>query len=165
MHPNTCLQAIIAGRILDALNQRYATAITPLTSGEILNLIGADPLQPYWDWVSTNALSAGGMGDDPDLDGLVNLGEFVFDLDPDSSSPLPLTLETSGSTIAATYWPDPDRERLVEVVPEWSADLAGWEPVPATRVTTEFGGGVHVELPSGEAARFVRLQLRVRSVN
>jgi len=165
LHPNTCLQAIIAARILDAFNQAYATGIPPITEGEILDLIGLDPLQSYLDWVSANALLAGGPGDDSDLDDLVNLAEFVFDLNPNLPSLSPLTIETMGSLVTAPYRPDPDRQRLVEVLPEWSIDLDAWEPVPSANLSTHGEGRGAVSLPSDDQSRFVRLLLSIRAVH
>jgi hypothetical protein len=117
------------------------------------------------DWVSSNALIVSGPGDDPDLDDLVNLAEFVFDLDPGLPSPSPLVIEATNAFLTAQYHPDPDRQRLVEVAPEWSTDLIEWVPVPEAHVTTGVDDVVTVSLPTGEATRFLRLQLSVRGWN
>lgn len=165
LHPNACLQAIIAGRILDTFNQAYATGIPRITDGEILNLIGINPMQPYLDWVSTNAPASGGIGDDPDSDGLVNLAEFVFDSDPMLPSVHPLAIDASNSPFEIRYHPDPDRLRLVKVIPEWSTNLDSWEPVPEPNLATASNGQVTVTLPGGEVSRYVRLQISIRPVN
>ncbi len=150
LHPNTCLQAIIAARMIETFNQGYAAGIPPLTPGEILNLAGMDPMQPYLDWAATNSLVAPGPGEDGDADDLVNLGEFVFDLDPHVPNTSPLTVDASASPVTARYHPDPDRQRLVRVWAEGSTNLQG---------------EVTVALPPGAAARFVRLQFQVRPVD
>ena len=94
----------------------------------------------------------------------MNLAEFVFGLNPNLPSLSPLTIETTGSLITATYRPDPDRQRLVEVRPEWSVDLDAWEPVPAANLSTHGEGRVTVSLPSDGLSRFVRLLLSIRGV-
>jgi len=165
LHPNTCLQAVIARRILDTFNQAYATAIPPITDGEILGLMQIDLRQPYLDWAATNALTASGIGEDPDHDQLVNLAEFAFNLDPKTMTPAPLTLDTSGPAVVARYHPDPDRLRLVEVRPEGSVDLHSWEPIPENDLGLDSDGGVTIDLPPGGSARFVRLRVSVRPVN
>jgi lysophospholipase L1-like esterase len=165
LHPNTCLQAIIAARILETFNQAYATGIPAITPGEVLNLIGVDPMQPYLDWASTNSLTAVGLGDDSDLDDLVNIAEFLFGLNPNASSPSPLMIDASTLPVTASYHPDPDRERLVEVWVEWSTRLVSWEAVPAGNLSTNLQGVVTVALLPGHESRFVRLQLSVRPVN
>lgn len=165
LHPNTCLQAIIGARIVQTFDQAYGAGIPPITEGEILDLIGIDPMQPYLDWAADHSLVAAGLGDDSDLDGWVNMAEFVFDLDPHGADPSPLTIKPATSAVTVAYRPDPDRERLVNVAPEWSSDLVEWVLVPGVNQTTNAGGEITVFLPANEAARFVRLQLSLRPVD
>lgn len=164
LHPNTCLQAIIARRILETYNQAYGIGATPITDGEILDLIGVDRMQVYLDWVSVNTLVEGEPGDDGDRDWLVNLAEFVFDLDPNVVSPSPLMVSAAGPAVQATYQPDLDRERLVSIRPEWGVTFGVWGDVPPGNLSTNASGAVTVTFPVGEQQRFVRLQLSVRDV-
>ncbi len=165
LHPNTCLQSIIARRIIDTFNQAYATAIPAITDAEILNLIGVDPRQTYLDWVAANALSAAAVGDDGDGDGFANLAEFVFDLDPTSASAGPLTITTVGGLAQVRFYPNPDRQRLVDVVAEWGLELGSWAPVPLGNLTTAPDGEITIALPGGAPSRFVRLQISLKPVN
>lgn len=164
LHPNTCLQSIIARRVIDTFNQAYGTGIEPITDGEILTLTGLDPRQTYLDWASTNSITATAPGDDSDGDGLVNLAEFVFDLDPQTVNSGPVTLDQIGDAIVVRYTPDPDRERLVAIEPEWTTNLVQWLPVPAENRTVLSTGEVQIRLPAGDGSRFVRLRLSEKSV-
>lgn len=165
LHPNTCLQAMIARRILGSLNQAYATAVPRITDREILDLVGLDPMQPYWDWAAVHALSARNPGDDPDGDGWANLVEFAFELNPLGNDAPPLGIRPSSPPIEVRYRPSPDRLRLVEVQPEWSLDLGLWQPVPESQRTTASDGTVTVSLPATPVARFVRLRVSVRATD
>ena len=164
LHPNACLQARIANLVLTAFNQFYSTSIPLLTDGEILGLIGVDPMQPYLDWVDDESLVKSGLGDDPDDDRWVNLAEFVFDLDPGVQSPSPLKVDTGSSPVAIRYHVHPDRLRLVAVKPQWSMHLSHWEDVPARSLNSTPDGQTTISLPPGETLRFVRVQLSVRPV-
>ncbi|MBP8258487.1 MAG: hypothetical protein KA118_02340 [Verrucomicrobia bacterium] len=164
LHPNTCLQAIIARKILDAFRLDYAFEAAPITDGEILGLIGIDPMQPYRDWASANALAAGDPGDDPDADRIPNLAEFVFGLDPRSPSPPPLAIDSSTTPVSARYRPDPDRLRLVEVQPEWSANLQSWAPVPEQYLAADAAGQAVVSFPVDTPQHFLRLRILHRAV-
>ncbi|HAV62648.1 MAG TPA: hypothetical protein DCY13_09810 [Verrucomicrobiales bacterium] len=163
LHPNTCLQAIMARRILETLNQAHGTDIPTLTDVELLGLVGINPLQPYLDWTTTNQLAATGIGDDGDADGLVNLAEFVFLLDPNAVSAPPLKLDASATPLKASFSPDAGRLRLVEVKPEWSSELSEWAAVPMENINVD-ANGLIVTLPPDEFAGFIRLQLSVRPV-
>lgn len=165
LHPNTCLQAIIANKLIDTLNAAYATGIPRLANAEILSLAGLNPLQPFLDWASTNSLAAATPGADPDDDRLVNLAEFVFTTNPNVSNAGPVTIDGSVSPLIVRFQPDPDRQRLVEVRTEWSADIDAWLAIPPANVATAPNGAVTVTLPIGDPARFVRLRVAVRPVD
>ncbi len=165
LHPNTCLQSIIARKIVDALNAGYAAAIPVITDGEILELIGIDPMQTYFDWVAANSLTYDAAGDDGDGDGLINLAEFIFDLEPHSRSTGPVSIVGAGPAPVVRFQPHPDRLRLVNVMAEWGTTLGSWAPVPSGNVAVALSGEVTITLPGGEAARFVRVRLAVRPVN
>ncbi len=162
LHPNTCLQSIIARRIVETFNQAYGAAIPTITDAEILNLTGLDPLQPYLDWAATNALANTDLAQDPDSDRLANIAEFTFDLDPNQPSPPPLTIEASATAATARYHPEPDRLRLVEVRPEWSTNLDAWAAVPDEQLSTNLDGTMAIALPFAEPSRFIRLQISIQ---
>jgi hypothetical protein len=164
LHPNTALQIEIARIIIAAFNEHHGTGIPPITDSEALGLLGIDPQQPYFDWAADLALVASGMGDDSDQDGLVNLVEFVFDLDPQVRSASPVTIETSPAGTQARYRPDPARSRLASVTPQWSLNLTNWTDIPSGSLTTDAGGRVTVQFPGGNGKGFLRLQVAIRPV-
>ena len=165
LHPNTCLQAIIANTIIDTFNRTYATGIARLANSEILNLTALNPLQPFLDWANTNSLAVAVPGGDPDGDRLVNLAEFVFATNPSAPNPGPVTIDRAVSPWVVRFHPDKDRQRLGEVRTEWANDLESWGAIPATSVATAPNGEVTVTLPAAGPARFVRLRIAVRPVD
>jgi len=164
LHPNTGLQIEIARLVLAALNQAYGAAIPPISDAEALALLGIDPQQPYLDWVDSNHLTTG-PGEDPDGDGLPNLAEFVFELDPMARGPSPVTFSGTSSAIEAGYRPIPERARLVSVSPQWSTDLATWTEVPSDRITTAADGRVTIHFPPANRKTFLRLLVTFRAVD
>ena len=104
--------------------------------------VGGDNTMDYSDWVSITfgGLIPGITGelDDPDGDGVVNLAEFVFRLDPrhpDPQSSLPqATLSRQGITLTYTTVHLPEG---ISVTPELSGDLGNW---------TDAGDSVTVEM-------------------
>jgi phospholipase/lecithinase/hemolysin len=164
LHPNTALQMVIARIIIAVFNEYHRTGIPTITDREALNLLDIDPQQPYRDWASDHALVASGMGDDPDQDGVVNLVECVFDLDPLIRSASPLAIAASATGIQLNYRPDQGRSRLASVTPQWSYDLTNWTDVPIGSLTTAADGRVTVQFPKGGGASFLRLQVAIRRV-
>jgi len=162
LHPNTCLQTVIARHIVDTFNQAYAESLTPISDGEMLNLIGISFSQTYLDWAATNSLASAAPGEDGDGDGLVNLAEFVFALDPQRPDPGPIAIEGAAGLIRARFQPDPGRMRLVAVDIEWGTTLYGWSPVPSENVSANTAGEITVDLPGDGPARFVRLRVYQR---
>ena len=165
LHPNTCLQSSIARRIIDTFNQAYTTAIPAITDAEVRYLIGVDPRQTYLDWVAANSVSAAAVGDDGDGDGFVNLAEFVFDLDPRSASMGPMNIAATGGPAQVRFHPNPDRQRVVDVVAEWGIALGTWAPVPLGNLTPAPDGEITIALPGGAPSRFVRLQISLTPFN
>ncbi len=165
LHPNTGLQLEIARLILTTLDQASGAGIQAITDGEALALLGISPLQPYLEWAATRLpVGADSFGADPDGDGLPNLLEYLFDLDPQTRNASPITFSLQPSGMQATYRPVPDRTRMATVIPLWSADLATWADIPAEYLTTAPDGRVTVRLPSGARSTFLRLQATVLPV-
>ena len=165
LHPNTGLQIEIARLVLTNLNEACSAAIPTITDGQALALLGINPQQPYLDWAATNHLGQPNPDDDPDRDGIPNLLEFLFGLDPNTPSPNPVTLSVSESAVQAVYQPLPDRAQLAVATPQWSADLRTWTDVPAQQTTTAASGRVTVSLPRSSLPTFLRLRVAMRPVN
>lgn len=161
LHPNTPLQIEIARSILASLGP----AMPPISDGEALALLGISPQQPYIDWAATRLSSeANGMAADPDCDGLPNLLEYLFDLDPKTRSVSPITFSVQPGALQASYRPAPDRTRLASIALRWSSDLASWSDVPADNLSTASDGRVTVRFQSGARSTFLRLQATVLPV-
>ncbi len=164
LHPNTALQVEIARLVVATLNTSFGTAILPITDGEALSLLGMNPQQPYLDWAAAHVLAPSGMGDDPDLDGLVNFVEFLFDLDPGIPSASPVVITALPAGVEASYRPDPSRSRLASVTLQSSADLATWTDVPAGNLTAATDGRVVVRFPATDAMGFLRLRIGIQPI-
>lgn len=153
-HPGTAAQALIANEIIAALNAATGRSIPAFSNREILGtLLGLNPDQPYLDWAlgSTQA----GMDEDPDGDGIPNLAEFLLGTSADvADRPFSGAFSPGGSW---TWQPDPIASRFGDLVPEETADLAVWSPVPAERIVTS-GSTLSVTPPPGQTKGFVRLR-------
>jgi hypothetical protein len=165
LHPNTPLQTEIARLVLTTFNEAYGTAIPAITDSEALGLLGLNPQQPYLDWAATNHLVLSGPGQDPDGDGLPNLAEFLFGLDPMIPNPSAVVFSGSAPDIQASYRPIPDRARLASVTPLWSTDLATWADIPVERITTAADGRVTIRFQPESNSAFLRLQVALRPIN
>ncbi len=131
-HPSTGPQAIIANTIADAINRATGSGIAPFSNREILgNILGLDPDQPYTAWAG----AAGGMTADPDGDGLPNLAEYVFNLDP-AAAGSPFRFSPDGRL---SFTPSAAGLRFASLEVMESTDLSIWTPVPAGRVTVADG--------------------------
>ena len=126
----------------------------------------------YSDWVTITfgGVTPGvtGKSDDPDGDGVANLVEYVFRLDPrlpDPQAALPqATLSRQGITLTYTTVKLPEG---ISVTPELSGDLASWTDAGQS-VTVEMlaDDGISStyrvilkELPGSAVARFMRLRV------
>lgn len=145
-----------------------------MVSGFQLEEIGSESVSPFRSWAEDPAqgLTAGvndGPLDDPDLDGLLNLMEFVLRGNPlvPASATLP-TVSPSGEAWVFDY----ERSNLSEPpattqVVEYGSDLVGWTPVsiPLTSagiVTITPGSPsdhVSVALPNLGSTGFARLRV------
>ena len=134
--------------------------------------VGGDNTMDYSDWVTITfgGVTPGvtGKSDDPDGDGVVNLVEYVFRLDPrhpDPQAALPqATLSRQGITLTYTTVHLPEG---ISVAPELSDDLGNWTDAGQS-VTVEMlaDDGISStyrvtlkELPGSAVARFMRLRV------
>src|SRR5690606_35409507 len=84
-HPNYTIQAVFAQSIVDAFNERYDSGIPRLGNREILvDILGVGASRTMDEWVKGFGVGDGdrGFADDPDGDGIRNVIEFAFDMDP-----------------------------------------------------------------------------------
>ena len=158
------------GQLLQIINSAAAPATWDFR--ESWQAVGGDNTMGYSDWVSIifGGISPGitGQSDDPDGDGMVNLVEFVFRLDPrrpDSQAALPqasLGQETIALTYTTVHLPDG-----ITVTPELSSDLGNWSDA-GQRVSIEMlaDDGISStyrvrlnELPGSIKSRFMRLRV------
>ena len=135
-HPSTVSQALIANKIIAAINQFAATAITPFADREILSaLLGQDPDQPFIDYL------AGAPDDGDDLPGLLEFLLGKNPLAPDSA----FAFAADGT---AAFTPSADALRYADLSVLQSETLDDdWAPVPAGNMLTSPDGTVNI-IPS-----------------
>jgi len=165
LHPNTPAQIELARLIIRAFNEGYAAGIRQITDAEALDLLGIDPNQPYFDWLTELGLVKRGFKADPDRDGLPQLAEYAFHLNPTVADAAAWPVSAGGSIpgfpgeSSITYAPDPTRSRHVRVRPQYSSDGVKWTAVPEANVLTNADGSFTAVIPpvGGE----VQLRLKV----
>jgi hypothetical protein len=160
LHPNTGLQLIVARLIIQTLNVGYQLAVPEISDGEALAFLGLNPDQPYWDWVATFALPSAAMAADPDADGLANLVEYAFGLNPRVPDSLPARWVHSSGQLIGSFRPDPQRERHVCIEAQWSADLHQWQDLFVQRSTDP--GWFTVTIPTTAERGFIQLLAKTR---
>lgn len=168
LHPNTPSQIEAARSIIDAFNRAFSAAIPQISDREALNLLGVRPDQPYFDWISNFATSETAMDADPDRDGLPNLVELAFGLNPTQASRLPVTVRMSGEGLVIAFVTNREfraASRLVKIVPQGSSDLVNWTDLPASLVSVGPDGSSVAHLPRGPHLGFVRLQVALAQPN
>lgn len=142
------------------------------TGNDLTLQIVSVPLTPIESWRVTHFGTSANTGDaanlaDPDLDSLNNLLEFALGTSPVSSSPNPVSIESSPAALSINYPRSVTALSSVTFAPEWTDTLAA-QPVIwlTTNVTTETlsdNGTVQqvrssVPLPSS-GPRFLRLRV------
>ncbi|MEM7385546.1 MAG: SGNH/GDSL hydrolase family protein, partial [Verrucomicrobiota bacterium] len=120
-HPNTNAHLVFANRILAAFNETYpdSTRAAPLTSAEMLEILGLDPLQPYRDFRMREGLPGNddeGLAD-ADADGWTDRAEFLLGLDP-------LAVDAGLATVLGVK-----RDRLEVTFPVGSSRCEGFQMV------------------------------------
>lgn len=126
-HPSTPAHIELANSIVAALDYATEAELTPLTDTEsLVDVMGIDPAQDdaYLAWLSAFTVSNESLLADPDHDGIPNLGEYAFGLQPDVSD-----------VIRFDYFTVPSRETYVKITPVSSTLLQNWQPVPANEIT------------------------------
>ena len=160
LHPAMVASGLIAGEVIEALNQIAGISIPPLTNREILEAApGIDPDQPFLDWIATQGVGAeDGLHDNPDGDVFDNLAEFAFDLNAgtwnqglahDWSGP-------SGDLFSILWQLNPAAEGFVEIGAERSANLTNWTPLDTANITYLGAGYWRAAVNSSSPTTFLR---------
>ena len=167
LHPNTPLQVLIARTIIDAFNQSYGAGIPQITDAEALQFLGINPNEPYLNWIAGYNVAKPGFLKDPDADGLTNLVEYAFGLDPSQAdaNQLPVSLggPVAGITgdISIRYTPDATRARHVRIKVQYSTDQLSWLNLPADHVVTNADGSFTAVIPPTAGTIHERLKVAV----
>ena len=171
-HPNWPIQAVFAQYILDAFNSLENTRIPRLSNREIVGAILGQAIDLTLNqWARGYDIADGdrGWADDPDGDGLRNLVEFAFDLDPVRKDrhllPQPWIENTgaNGPRLALSWQPrDPTNSTWARITVQESSDLKSWSDVPPS-ATFNPGGGVRTvrRYPSPDGRTALRFSVQL----
>jgi hypothetical protein len=171
-HPNWPIQAVFAQYILDAFNSLENTRIPRLSNREIVGAILGQAIDLSLNqWARGYDIADGdrGWADDPDGDGLRNLVEFAFDLDPVRKDrhllPQPWIENTgaNGPRLALSWQPrDPTNSTRARITIQESSDLSSWSDVPPS-ATFNPGGGVRTvrRYPSPDGRTALRFSVQL----
>lgn len=117
---------------------------------------------PFESWRAGKSLT-GGAGDDDDKDGLSNLLEYTFGLDPqvaDSSSPGSFASDPSDAQFLVLTFPLSPQATDVTPVFQRSSLNGEWTPIPEsdpTYVITRASGQISIRIPKANPSEFFRL--------
>jgi hypothetical protein len=120
------------------------TAVTVL-QGSVedgkLKLIDVPATYGNWAWQSYSVSAAGTVTQieaDPDGDGLANIAEYAWKLNPAARSEARTTLQVAsgGATVKFTF-KRPRNQPDVAVIAECSSDLSTWQTAPSTLVSSD----------------------------
>jgi lysophospholipase L1-like esterase len=167
LHPNTPSQIEIARLIIRAFNQGYHAGIAQITDAKALGLLGINPNQPYFDWLASHSLPHMVWLTDNDADGLINLVEYAFGLDPSQPDAGLLPVSLTGSVpgiagaVSVTYTPDPNHTRLVRVIPQYSTDQVTWKTIPIANTVHRVDGSIVAVVPPAASGAAIRLRVNV----
>jgi len=131
----------------------YSAANSPFITGSGTLTVSTGPATDYAGWSAFHALT-GGQADDDDQDGLANMGEYAFGLDPkDGASANPITVPLDKTTGTFTFIRRNASLTSLGYTIWYSTDLGTWtEDVGATEGIPIVNGDletVHVSLSSG----------------
>ena len=167
LHPNTALQILNVRAIVRAFNRGYGAGIPSITDAEALQVLGVEADQPFFDWLGRLGIADKSFQADADGDGLTQLAEFAFGLDPRKTDAnlLPVTVGGrvpgfSGS-VSIRFTPRADRARYVTVRAQYSADGVTWSGIPSEQVVANGDGSFTAAVPPGGP---VHLRLRVVTI-
>jgi len=162
-HPNTQGQAIVANAIIAALVDDLGYTVTPFGNREIVeDLVGLDYDQIFHDWAAGYPLTDDSLTGDDDRDGLSNLLEFTFDLDPTQpDSPTRLEPSLVGGFFEFTYTPRADHLGYVTIHPQSSTDAKSWDDIDVSNITENPNGSYTARIAASEPGVFGRLEISV----
>ncbi len=164
---DTTVSVPVAGRYT------FELIATPQLGSAISAQVAVEFRDTYDHWAAVHfgsplAPAAGRLADD-DLDGFVNLLEFVLGLDPSLSDPRGLLQPTlaPGGSLSLTYFRSYVEEDSVRVITEVSSDLENWlagpvhvsESVLSSSVDGEIIQAVDLFEPDRHTPRFMRLRV------
>ena len=165
LHPNTALQVINARAIIRAFNRGYSAGIPNITDIEALQLMGIDPDQPFLDWLGRLGITDKSFQADSENDGLTQLAEFAFGLNPTIADASRLPVRVGGrvsgftGTVSVRFTPRANRARYVAVRVQYSADGVVWNALPAARLLTNANGSFTAAIPPTTAPPHLRLRV------
>lgn len=160
-HPSSGLHALLANRIVHAINTKLGTTITTLPPREIIaEVLGLNPDQAFLDWIATYPGASTGFFTDDDFDKLDTLAEFALGTDP-LVADHPNFLQHKAASSIMSYAPDPSAARFVNIIPEESTDLLNWTPIPAAQLVELPNGTIQANLLPGPN-RFSRLRFSLQ---
>jgi lysophospholipase L1-like esterase len=166
LHPNTGLQVLIARSIIRAFDTAYGAGIRQITDAEALAILHINPREPYVQWIESFNVSAKGPLKDPDADGMSNLVECAFNLNPSVSDAASLPASRGGPVagvtgeVSVTYTPDASRDLLTDVLVQYSVNGTNWKKVPSDHLIDNGDGSfTAVVPPQSSATVFTRLKV------
>ena len=168
LHPNTALQIINLRAIIRAFNQGYGAGIPNITDSEALRLLGIDPDQPFFAWLSRGGIVNKSFQADADGDGLTQLAEFAFGLDPNVADVNRLPVRIGGRVagiggdVSVRFTPRAAWAKYVAVRVQYSLDATTWNGLTAARVLTNADGSFTAVIPPLSGT--VHLRLRVVTI-
>lgn len=161
LHPNTALQIVNVREIIRAFNRGYNAGIPNITDIEALQLLGVDPDQPFFDWLARIGITNKSFSADTDNDGLSQLAEFAFGLNPNAADAnlLPVRILGGAGPVSVVFRPRADRAKYVTIRVQYSADGNVWQALPAARLVANADGSYKAFIPPISASVHVRLRV------
>lgn len=117
------------------------TVLQGTAVGDQIRLIDVPATYGNWAWQSYSVNASSGLTQieaDPDGDGLANIAEYAWKLNPAARSEARTTLQVAsgGATVNFTF-KRPRNLPDVAVIAECSADLSTWQPAPSTVISSD----------------------------
>ena len=165
LHPNTALQILNARVIIRAFNKGYAAGIPKITDTEALTLLGIDRDQPFFDWLARRGIDDKSFEADSDGDGLAQLAEYAFGLNPKAADADLLPVSIGGAVpgfsgdVSVRFRPKVARAHYVAVKVQYSTDGVAWVSVPPARVVANADASFTAAVPKTDAPAQLRLKV------